>query len=121
MKPSAIVLFILSVALLRADIKTQEKDQVQFPGALGRMMSLFGGKAMREGLIDTVAVKGNRKITFNDTIGTIIDLDEEKVYELDMKAKTYRVLTFDDMRRQFEQAQERAKSAKEKSQPAAEP
>lgn len=121
MKPFSIVLLLCSAAVLRADIQTQEKDQVQFAGALGRMMSIFGGKAMREGVTDTIAVKGNRKITFNDTVGTIIDLDEEKVYQLDMKAKTWKVLTFDDVRRQFEQAEQRAKKAEDKPQEAAEP
>ncbi|HVW09286.1 MAG TPA: hypothetical protein VHC90_11930 [Bryobacteraceae bacterium] len=122
MKPFSIVLLICSAVLLRADIQTQEKDQVQFAGALGKMMSLFGGKAMREGVTDTIAVKGNRKISFNDITGTIIDLDEEKVYQLDMKAKTWKVLTFDDVRRQFEQAEERAKKQTEdKPQPASEP
>lgn len=114
MKPLSLVLLICSAFSLRADIRTQEKDQVHFAGALGRMMSIFGGKAMRDGVTDTVAVKGNRKITFNDTTGTIIDLDEEKVYQLDMKGKTYKVLTFDDMRRQLEQAEQRAKKVEEK-------
>jgi hypothetical protein len=118
-KPLSIVLLLCSTVGLRADIQTQEKDKVQFAGAMGRVMGIFGGKAMREGVTDTVAVKGNRKITFNDTTGTIIDLDEEKVYQLDMKAKTYKVLTFDDMRRQFEQAEERAKKAEDKPQEAA--
>ena len=121
MKPFSIVLLVCSAFVLRADIQTQEKDQVHFAGALGRMMSIFGGKAMRDGVTDTVAVKGNRKITFNDTTGTIIDLDEEKIYQLDMKAKTYKVLTFDDMRRQLEQAEQRAKKTEEKPQAAAEP
>jgi len=42
------------------------------------MMGLFGGKAMKEGIVDTVAVKGNRKATFSDNAGEIIDLDEER-------------------------------------------
>jgi hypothetical protein len=121
LKPLSIVFLLCSTIALRADIQTQEKDQVQFAGALGRMMSIFGGKAMREGVTDTIAVKGNRKITFNDTTGAIIDLDEEKLYQLDMKAKTYKVLTFDDVRRQFEQAEQRAKKTEEKPQAATEP
>jgi hypothetical protein len=121
LKPLSIVLLICSAAALRADIQTQEKNQVKFAGAMGRIMGVFGGKAMREGVTDTIAVKGNRKISFNDTIGTIIDLDEEKVYQLDMKAKTYKVLTFDDIRRQFEEAAERAKKAEDKSKETSEP
>lgn len=117
MKPLSIAVLVLSAALLHADVKTEEKSQVQFPGMLGRMMSLFGGKAMREGVTDTVAVKGNRKLTINDTTGRIIDLDEQKVYDIDFKAKTYKVMTFDDLRRQMEQTEQRAKTEQQKSQP----
>ena len=117
MKPLLITVLILSAALLRADVKTEEKSQVQFPGMLGRMMGLFGGKAMREGVTDTVAVKGNRKLTINDTTGRIIDLDQEKVYDIDYKGKSYKVMTFDDLRRQMEQAEERAKAEQQKTQP----
>ena len=117
MKPIAIALLATLPISLRAEIKTQEKSQVQFPGMLGRMMSLFGGKAAREGAVDTVAVKGNRKMTVNDTTGRIIDLDEEKIYDLDLKSKTYKVTTFEELRRQMEQAQERARNAPERPQP----
>ena len=55
--------------------------------------------------MSTVAVKGNRKATLNDTTGQIIDLGEEKVYELDMKKKTYKVTTFAELRRRMEEAQ----------------
>lgn len=112
-----IAVLVFSTGLLQAEVKTQEKSQVQFPGMLGKMMGLFGGKAMREGTVDTVVVKGNRKMTINDTTGRIIDLDEEKVYDIDIKSKSYKVLTFDDMRRQMEQAEERAKAEQQKSQP----
>ena len=41
-----------------------------------------------------VAVKGNRKATMSDSTGQIIDLTEEKIYDLDIKKKTYKVTTF---------------------------
>ncbi len=104
----------------RADVKTQEKSQVHFAGMMGRLMGMFGGRAAREGVVDTVAVRGNRKMTVNDTTGRIIDLDEEKVYELDMRAKTYHVVTFDEMRRRMQEAEQKARSS-EPTQPAAEP
>ena len=116
MKPITLAVLLISSLPLAAEIKTQEKTQVQFPGMLGRMMNLFGGKAMQEGTVDTVAVKGNRKITLSDQTGRIVDLEEEKIYELDRKGKTYKVVTFEDIRRQMEQAQEQAKQA-QKSQP----
>ncbi len=117
MKPVWIAVVVFSAALLHADVKTQEKSQVQFPGMLGRMMHLFGGKAAREGVTDTVVVKGNRKLTRNDATGRIIDLDEEKIYDFDLKAKTYKVMTFDDLRRQMQEQEERAKSEQQKGEP----
>ncbi len=70
-------------------VKTEEKTQFHMDGMLGKMMSLFGGKAAREGVTEKVAVKGNRKMTLSeqDQTGQIIDLDEEKVYDLDLKGK----------------------------------
>ncbi len=105
---------VLAVALVSlpaaasADVKTRDKGQVKFEGMLGRMMNWFGGKAMKEGLVSTNAVKGNRKATINDVNGRIVDLGEEKVYDLDMKKKTYEVTTFDELRRRMKEAQERA-------------
>jgi len=78
---SAIV--CIPVAVLQAEVKTEEKSVVKFEGFMGGVMGLFGGKAAKEGILSTVAVRGNRKATINDTTGEIIDLDEEKVYALD--------------------------------------
>ena len=49
------------------------------------MFNLFGGKGAKEGIEGKTAVKGNRKAVLSDTGGTIIDLSEEKVYELDIE------------------------------------
>ena len=101
---------------LRADVRTDEKTHVEFAGMLGRMMNLFGGKAAREGVTSTVAIKGDRKATLNDTTGQIIDLNEEKVYDLDLKKKTYKVTTFAELRRRFEEAQKKAQEDAKKEQ-----
>jgi hypothetical protein len=71
-----------------AEVKTKDKSQVRFEGMLGRMMNLFAGKAAKEGLVSTNAVKGDRKATFNENVGRIVDLREEKIYDIDMKKKT---------------------------------
>lgn len=97
--------FAVSVA---ADVKTRDKSLIKFEGMLGRVVGMFGGKAAREGIVSTVALKGNRKALFSDAMSQIIDLNEEKVYELDMKKKEYRVTTFDELRRRMKEAQERA-------------
>ena len=110
-------LVALAAAPLIADVKTHDRTSVKFEGFLGRMMGMFGGKAAKEGLESTVAVKGNRKATFNDSTGRIVDLSEEKVYDLDMKKKTYTVTTFDELRRRMREQEEKAAKESEKEQP----
>lgn len=98
---------LLTVSL-RADVKTRDKTLVRFEGALGTMTRMFGGKAMSEGVVSTNAVQGNRKLTMNDSAGRIVDLGEEKIYDLDVRKKEYRVTTFAEVRQQLKDAQERA-------------
>jgi hypothetical protein len=97
-----------------AEVKTRDKTQVKFEGMLGRMFSLFGGKGAKEGMESRTAVKGNRKATIGDNTGQIIDLGEEKIYDLDLKKKQYTVTTFEEVRRRMREAQERAKKEAEK-------
>lgn len=91
-----------------ADVKTRERSQVKFEGMLGRMVGMFGGKAARDGIVTTNAVRGDRKVELTDAAGRIVDLREEKIYELDMKRRTYRVTTFEEIRRSLREAQEKA-------------
>ena len=111
---------LLPVGLLLADVKTEEKSLVKFEGFLGRMMGLFGGKAAKEGIVNTLAIRGNRKATMSDTSGEIIDLDEEKLYSLDLKKKTYEVTTFAELRRKLLEARDKAAKAA-KQEPEARP
>lgn len=107
---SALTLSCLALTpyTLRADVRSDEKSHVEFAGMLGRMVNLFGGKSAREGVTSTVAVKGDRKATMNEAAGQIVDLAEEKVYDLDLKKKSYRVTTFAELRRRMEEAQKKA-------------
>ncbi|HYK89695.1 MAG TPA: hypothetical protein VE398_13040, partial [Acidobacteriota bacterium] len=74
------------------------------------------------GTVSTVAVKANRKMTTSEYTGEIVDLDEQKIYNLDMRKKSYEVMTFDEMRRRMQEAQEKAaKAAKEQPQAEAQP
>jgi hypothetical protein len=108
---------VASAASLSADVKADTRGLVRFEGALGRMVGIFGGKAAREGVAQTVAVKGDRKATLSDTTGQIVDLAEEKVYDLDVRRKTYKVTTFDELRRRMEEAQRRAEEEARKERP----
>lgn len=111
----ALPLFALATPTLVADVRTRDKTAIKFEGMLGRAMGLFGaGRAMRDGVVSTVAVKGNRKSTMNDASGQIVDLSEEKIYDLDVKKKTYTVTTFDELRQQMREAREKAEKEVEK-------
>jgi hypothetical protein len=113
-----------SAPMVRADVKTDERAQVRFEGLLGKMAGLFGGRAAREGVKTTIAVRGDRKVSLTDQTGQIVDLKEEKIYDLDLRRKTYKVTTFAELRRQMEKAQRKAAEdmkkaqAEAKSQPA---
>jgi hypothetical protein len=107
---AAAAVLACSAQSLHADVRADERGHVKFEGALGRIVGIFGGKAAREGVKSTVAVKGDRKITTNDQNGQIVDLAEEKVYELDIRKKTYSVTTFAELRRRMEEARKKAEA-----------
>jgi hypothetical protein len=113
----ALPLLALAASPAYAEVKTRDKTQVKFEGMLGRMFSLFGGKTAKEGIEGKTAVKGNRKATLTETGGTIVDLAEEKVYDIDAKKKQYTVTTFEELRRRMREARERAMKEAEKEEP----
>jgi len=100
---------LLASVSLHADVRTQERTLVKFEGPLGRIAGMFGGKAARDGIVTTVSLKGDRLMTSNEMTGEIVDLAEEKIYELDMRRKSYTVLTFAEYRRRMDEAMAKAK------------
>jgi hypothetical protein len=112
----ASTLILIGSPVLMADVRTEQRDQVKFEGMLGRVVGLFGGKAAREGVKSSVAVQGSRKATLNDSTGQIIDLGEEKIYELDIRRKTYSVTTFAALRARMEEARRKAEEGARKEQ-----
>lgn len=111
-----IVLVSAATASVSADVRTDQRVKFQLGGALGKLVNMFGGKGARDGITSVVAVKGDRKSTMSDVTGQIIDLAEEKIYDLDLKKKTYKVTTFAELRKQMEDARRDAeKSAREQT------
>src|ERR1700736_6682813 len=100
-------LVIVLAHSLEADVKSDEKSLVKFEGMLGRAVNLFGGKAARDGVRTSVAGKGDRKESISDSAVQIIDLKEEKIYDLDVKKKTYSVMSFAELRRRMEEARKK--------------
>src|SRR5215471_913155 len=107
------VLMLAAVPLI-AEVKTRDRTTVKFENHL---LNMFLGKAAKEGMESKTAVKGSRKATFNDSTGKIIDLSEEKVYDLDMKKKTYTVRTFDQIRQDMRAKASDAKEQAQKEEP----
>jgi hypothetical protein len=104
----------LASSTLSADVRADQRVKFQLGGAIGKLVNIFGGKGAREGVTSMVAVKGDRQATMSDSNGQIIDLSEEKIYDLDVKKKTYTVTTFAQLRKQMEDAKRDAeKSARE--------
>jgi len=114
----AACLALASTEALRADVRSDQKTKFQLAGALGKVVNFFGGKAAREGVTSTVAIKGNRMMTSNgDGSAQIVDLSEEKIYDIDLRKKSYKVTTFEEMRQKMREAEAKAReaAAKEKT------
>src|SRR5688572_11775994 len=109
--PFVVICLVALSSSLAADVRTDQRVKFQLGGMIGKMVNMFGGKGAREGVTSMVAVKGNRKVTMSDTTGQIIDLTEEKIYDLDIKKKTYKVTTFAQIREEMEKARREAEKA----------
>ena len=102
---------VVGSSAVSADIRSDQRVKFQLGGMLGKMVNMFGGKGARDGVVSTVAVKGNRMATMSDANGQIIDLTEEKIYDLDLKKKTYTVTTFAELRKRMEEARREAEKS----------
>jgi hypothetical protein len=112
---SVVAVGVLAATSAWAEGTVQQKTQVHIGGAIGAIANVFGGKATHEGIESTVALKGNRKATRHGGSGEIIDLAEEKVYRVDYDRQTYSVVTFDEIRKQFEEQKARAERERDKN------
>ena len=105
----AVVIAVVVAAPAFADATVEQKTQIHFGGALGSVINVFGRSATHEGVTSTIAVRGNRKSTRSGDTGEIVDLDQQKVYFVDYGRQIYTVKTFDQLRKEYEDAKTRAK------------
>ena len=93
-----------------ASVKTDQKTSIKFEGMLGRMMGLFGGDATGDGIVTTTVVAGDRMYTSSDDRhAQIVDLNEGRIYDLDLRDKTYEVTTFEELRARMVELRDRAR------------
>ncbi len=114
----------LAAAPAWADVKKEERNQFSFAGMLGKVVNFFGGKSAREGVVSSVAVSGDRKMTVTgDNTAQIVDLREEKVYDIELRRKTYKVTTFEEVRQRMREAEAKAReaAARETAEPTSKP
>ncbi|MBV8518536.1 MAG: hypothetical protein JO197_14150 [Acidobacteria bacterium] len=98
----------LAASVCLADATVEQHTTVHFGGVVGGIVNVFGGRAAREGVDSTTSVKGPRRLTVTGETGELVDLSAEKIYRLDYGRKTYKVVTFDELRKQLEDAKKRA-------------
>ena len=91
-------------ATVQADAKTRERVSTKFEGILARLAEQLGDTSFKDGVTAACAVKGNRLLCVGETTGTLVDLDEQKVYLLNPKKKDYTVQTFAERKAQADQA-----------------
>jgi hypothetical protein len=112
---SALALCLVALAPLScfADIQYIEQTKIT-GGALAGAMKFAGvfskdAKQATQGTTTVISVKGN-KMRRESSLGTaeIYDLDARRVVNIDLKHKTYSVLTFEEMRQRMEEARRKA-------------
>ena len=102
-----LVACLLSTPSIRADVRADEK----IARRVRRHARPHGEHLRRQGGARRHDVDGRRQRrpqghAQRPTTGQIIDLGEEKIYDLDLKRKSYTVTTFAELRRRMEEAQE---------------
>ena len=103
----------LSATVCLADATVEQHTTVHIGGVVGGIVNVFGGRAAREGVTSTTSVKGPRRLTVTGQTGELVDLSAEKIYRLDYDRKTYKVVTFAELRKQLEDAKKRAAEEKD--------
>jgi hypothetical protein len=103
----------------RADFKYTESSKMTGGALMGAMkfVSVFSKEAKQANApqVSTKAVKGNRfREEHADGTIQVIDLDGRRFINIDPKARTYSVLTFEEMRQRMLAAQERMKEEQAK-------
>jgi hypothetical protein len=107
------ILACLVALPLRADFSYQEDSKIT-GGAMAAMMKFAGAfsKQAREPMFSHVYVKGNRIARVNNRGIQVTDVDKETITHIDLEHKTYSVMTFEQMKQQLEQINEKMQQAK---------
>jgi hypothetical protein len=106
----------LSASFLRADFSYEQTTKVT-GGMMAGFMKFAGAfsKQARGPMKMTVAVAGDRMATTSDDLIHVIDLSKETMTTINLKDRTYSVMTFADMKRAMEKMSEKLNQQKDAS------
>ena len=105
------VVVLAPLSLSAQGVTVQSTSSVRLYGALdkfARMAARMGGGHMDDNQ-STVYVAGHKMRNNSEDRGVIIDVDAERVTNIDDKQKTYSSITFSDMAAAMQQAMDSAK------------
>lgn len=96
-----------------ADFSYQENSKIT-GGAMAGMMRFAGAfsKQAREPITSTILVKGHRLAHVRPDSIEVIDVDKETITNINLKNKTYSVMTFDQMKQMMEQMSKQMQQSK---------
>jgi hypothetical protein len=109
----AIALFLSTSAACFADLQYTEQSKITGGVAVGAMkfVGVFSKDARQatNGMTSTISFKGNKmRRESSNGQAEIYDLDGKRIINMDLKHKTYSVVTFDEMRAQIEEGKRKA-------------
>lgn len=88
----------LAIPRVYADFSYEQTAKMT-GGAMAGMMKVAGAfsKQLREPMVSTVSVKGNRLVNASRDSLNIVDLDKETITDINLKDRTYSTVTFAEM------------------------
>ncbi|HYZ86749.1 MAG TPA: hypothetical protein VE621_20205 [Bryobacteraceae bacterium] len=102
----------LAVPSLFADFSYEQTSKVT-GGAMQGMMKFAGAfnKQLREPIVSTVAVSGKRMANISRDNISVIDLDKGTITDINLKDRSYSVISFAEMTAAIQRSMERANKA----------
>ena len=102
------VLFAMPLCLLKADFSYDQTSKIT-GGMMVSMMKVAGAfskeaKKAGEPINSNIAVKGNRMVNRSADSAQIVDLDAQTITRINYEAKTYSVITFEQMKKAMDDA-----------------
>lgn len=117
------LILLLPAQLIGEGFTIQSTVDTKFQGGLGAVAGFaarFSGRGLRN-VATTTYLQGHKLRIDNPTMGTIYDLDAERVINIDHKEKTYSSMTFAEMSAAYERARASAEEARAKDAAKADP